>query len=145
MSRFFENPTNFERLEQGMKGSEQVETASLVETLRAACEGDSLLQDLFEAWLSSAERYTENVIEFQLAIERDDQDELDRFSRVRQRIHDGFISNTDVLARNMQARGKDGSWNTALGSDRSFYAVLAIKTAYHELKASLSKTKKETP
>lgn len=137
MARFFENPAHFGRLEEGLKGSERVETAG-AELLRKECEGDPLLQDLFEAWLASAERYTETVIQYEIAIEHDDRDELARLAGVRQQIHDGFISNTDVLARNMGERGKDGSWKEQLRDNRSLYTMLAIKTAYHELKTFLS-------
>jgi hypothetical protein len=62
------------------------------------------------------------------------QEDMENADLSRRRIHNGLISNLDILARLMNSAGLDISWRNAIGIDRKEVQRWAQNVMYHQQK-----------
>lgn len=88
-------------------------------------------QQLFKSLLKSAVRYSRLRVDWYLS----DQEQRNEMDEERTTAHNAFISECDILSRNMKAAGEDNQWRLQIGKDRKsigdfacfLHAVIGIK------------------
>jgi hypothetical protein len=103
--------------------------------LAAQCAGDEDLEQLLGEMLNLSARYAVSVAKFDqiIAEEQDDETALERIDEARGRTHDALIASVNALARNMNQRGRDGTWVQKIYGNRGAYGKMAILLALHGL------------
>ncbi len=64
-----------------------------------------------------------------LSEDQDDETALERIDEARGRTHDALIASYNALARNMNQRGRDGSWIQKIFGNRVAYGKMGILLA----------------
>jgi hypothetical protein len=76
--------------------------------------GSTKQTDLKADLIEAAVRYAQIRVEWLLA----DPERRRHIDEDRTRAHNAFIATCDILGRNMDQHGEDGSWRADLGTDR---------------------------
>lgn len=130
MGGYFEKGSHeFQKLEKWVGTPEALAAPVSAERLRELCAGDEVLEDLLSDFLTSAERYTEQVVHHELSALRFDPDAAERYDENRRRAHEGLIARLDPLVRNLAARGRETAWAASL-TDREAKGVLGMQLTY---------------
>ena len=107
--------------------------------------GDQVLQKLWQEVQAYAYQYTEVVCEYmEDALEGESREALnDRklIDEARHRKHNAFIDSLNILARNMQDRGKDGTWVEKFQDNRAKKGLWALGFTYKKIIENLNKTR----
>lgn len=114
-----------------------------LEDLEKLCEGDKLLESLFNSMLVYCRRYAEDVGEMdKLAmaprLSRDEnwKSEMEARDKARTVLHNATIDSINILSRNLKERGKSNTWLIPIATvtdpdeRRATYAKFAIALAF---------------
>lgn len=105
--------------------------------IREMCEGNAVLEKLFSDMENYSEKYVETLAKYQELINQDvDRDiktelaKLDQDSRI---VHDAAIDSVNILSRNMEKFGKNGSWIEKFNKSRALFGRFMVINIYKEL------------
>lgn len=125
--------------------TEQISLAVDSDWLEREVAGDEILKKLWENVQIYAYDYTQVVCEYlEDELKGQDRENLeDRklIDEARHYKHNAFIDSLNILARNMKARGKDGTWVEKFQDNRIKKGFWAIGFTHNKIIENLNKTK----
>lgn len=118
---------------------ERLKTVVELDTLRKMVQGDPDLEQLLEDMVAQCEKYTKSVLEYRkLQLEEnqrtmENREEWERLDGESHIAHDATIDSVNILARNLNQKGKNGAWVSELLGSRARYGNFAMALTFKEL------------
>lgn len=109
------------------------------EELAEECERDEDLESLFRDMMDHCLSYTKSLIEFQrAALKRGGTEEIGENERIsfgeldktRKIVHDSTIDSINILARELQKKGRNSKWVGNIAGNRAAYGRFAVLMSY---------------
>jgi len=121
-----ESSDRLKKLNGNVSNPELVKTAVSFDWLKRECEGDPDLKEVFDDTMKYCARYTKDVCDMEVnKPELIAKGELATADDARTRLHNATIDSINILARQMNFKGKDSRWVKDL-TDRTKYGKFAI-------------------
>jgi hypothetical protein len=135
---------------EGVKDVQQFPLAMLErvnpDDIEKQLDGDEVLRKLWEEVKELSMEYFIDVCRFVQENERVKQggspDDLKESSETRRYKHDAFIEQLNILARNMNERGKDGNWLSKFNDDRLLKGTWALQYTLKRILTALEEEQK---
>ena len=107
------------------------------EYLHGLCEGDEVLEELFDEMIEYFYRYTKDVCS-QESLKQDsitdNIEEIREKEEPRRILHDSMIDSVRIFVRHLKEKGKDTTWFEDIDrKSRVGYAQLALLTTYLDI------------
>ncbi len=131
-------PHSISEMEKIYSSPEFLNSTINVDFIKKECEGNEILEKLFNDMLNYLYRYTETVFEYNEILSNDiSQDtinqKLKELEEIRKKVHNATIDSINILSRQLAKFGKDNSWIDQVGSSRATYGNFAIVNTFRKL------------